>query len=209
MVELYLAVGLNYCSPYPLHMLTNPEGLRCRLNLKIGAPSFFHTSPCWTYPTLLKEGLSISAMIEMSVLAFTGEVVEMEFVFRENLPLQFTTAITVEVEEMIKGTPNAGENRVKFMIRGGEGVHPTIGESLICIAIGAPQFEIGKKVLIFLLRHTRLIEHRRLRQLSPPPMRDWHRCGGETEKYWMRRYLCPIRSRKDYLRRGSGGMRLG
>ncbi len=115
------------------------------------------------------EGLSISSMVKLSNLVFTGEVVEMEFVFREDLPPQFTTDITVEVEAMIKGTPNAGENRVKFMIRGGEGVHPTTGESLICIATGAPQFEIGEKVLIFLLRHTRLIEHRRLRQLSPPP----------------------------------------
>ena len=116
-----------------------------------------------------KEGLSISSMVKLSDLVFTGEVTAMEFVFREDLPPQFTTDVTVEVEEMIKGTPNAGKNRVKFMIRGGEGVHPTTGEALICIATGAPQFEIGEKVLIFLLRHARLIEHRRLRQLSPPP----------------------------------------
>ena len=119
-----------------------------------------------TTPT---EGLSISSMVKLSVRAFTGEIVEMEFVFREDLPPQFTTDITVKVEEMIKGTPNAEGNRVKFTIPGGEGIHPTTGEALICVATGAPQFEIGEKVLIFLVEHTRLIESRRLRQLSPPP----------------------------------------
>ena len=103
-----------------------------------------------------KEGLSISSMVDISVLAFTGEVVGMEFVFREDLPPQFTTDITVEVEEMIKGKPNAGENRVKFMIPGGEGVHPKTGEALICVVPEAPQFEIGEKVFIFLRRHKRL-----------------------------------------------------
>lgn len=112
--------------------------------------------PCWAYRVLPKEGLSISSMVDMSVLAFTGEVVGMEFVFREDLPPQFTTDITVEVEEMIKGKPNAGENRVKVMIPGGEGVHPKTGEALICVVPEAPQFEIGEKVFIFLRRHKRL-----------------------------------------------------
>ncbi len=112
--------------------------------------------PCWAYPTLPTEGLSISSMIDMSVLAFTGAVVEMEFVFRENLPPQFTTDITIEIEAMIKGTPNAGENRVKFMIPGGEGVYPTTGESLICVVPDAPKFGIGDKVFIFLRKHKRL-----------------------------------------------------
>ena len=116
-----------------------------------------------------KEGLSISSMVDMSVRVFTGEVVEMEFVFREDLPPQYTTDITVEVEEMIKGKPNAGENRVKFTIPGGEGINPNTGEARICISTGTPQFEIGERVLIFLVKNARLIEGRRLRGLSPPP----------------------------------------
>ena len=154
-------------------MPTNTEEFKVRTKLFQRLPLLLF---CVSLPCLMgasrttpKEGLSISSMVKLSDLVFAGEVVGMEFVFREDLPPQFTTDITVEVEEMIKGRPNAGANRVKFMIRGGEGIHPTTGETLICIATGAPEFEIGEKVLIFLLKHKRLIEHRRLRGLSPPP----------------------------------------
>ena len=93
----------------------------------------------------------------------------MDFVFREDLPPQYTTDIIVAIDVMIKGTPNAGENHVKFMIPGGEGVNPTTGEAAIAWSSGAPEFEIGERVFMFLKKHKRLIEQRRLRKLSPPP----------------------------------------
>ena len=97
-----------------------------------------------SYPAAPKEGLGISSMVKHSDRVFIGEVVEMEYVFREDLPLQDMTDITIKVEKMIKGEPNAGEDRVKFMISGGEGIHPITGEKRICLVVGAPEFEIGE-----------------------------------------------------------------
>ena len=38
------------------------------------------------------------------------------------------TEITVAADTVIKGTPNAGEDTVKFMVSGGEAVNPRTGE---------------------------------------------------------------------------------
>jgi hypothetical protein len=96
------------------------------------------------------EGFRISDMVERASLVFIGEVAELEFVFRENIPPQYTTDVTVKVEEMIKGKPNAGENLVKFMIPGGEGINPKTGKSMRCEAEHVPEFRKGERVLLFL-----------------------------------------------------------
>ena len=115
---------------------------------------FLVSLPYFTEAYLItpRDGFRISNMVEMSSLVFTGEVVDLEFVFRKNIPPEFTTDITVKVEEMIKGDPNAGENLVKFMIQGGEGIHPETGEHLRCEAEHVPKFKIGEKVLLFLTK---------------------------------------------------------
>lgn len=125
------------------------------------APLFF----CVSLPYLMgaqrvfpPEGLSISSMVNRSLLVFIGEVVDMEFAFRENLPGQFTTDITVKVEEMIKGEPNAGENLVKFMIPGGEGINPKTGKLGRGMVVGVPEFKKGEKIFIFLRRHKYLAD---------------------------------------------------
>ena len=161
-----------------------------------------------SYRAAPKEGLGISSMVKHSDRVFIGEVIEMEYVFREDLPPQDTTDITIKVEKMIKGEPNAGEDRVKFMIGGGEGIHPITGEKRICLVVGAPEFEIGEWVLIFLKKNKRLIEHRHIRQLPPPPYEGVGWRDGETERYCMKKYLYPIRSKRDYLIIGSGGSAL-
>ena len=145
--------------------------MQTKLFQRLSLLLFFVSLPCLmgSYRAAPKEGLGISSMVKHSDRVFIGEVVEMEYVFREDLPPQDTTDITIKVEKMIKGEPNAGEDRVKFMIGGGEGIHPITGEKRICLVVGAPEFEIGEWVLIFLKKNKRLIEHRHIRQLPPPP----------------------------------------
>ena len=61
-------------------------------------------------------GYQITTLIEHSHLVVVGTVAAMEFVFREDVPPQYTTDIVIHIEEVIKGTPNYGEGGVKFMI---------------------------------------------------------------------------------------------
>jgi len=129
--------------------------MKVKFSWKLAILLFFVSLPYLAEATTvlpLPGGSSISNMVKHSHLVFTGEVIDLEFVFRVDIPPQFTTDVTVKVEEMIKGEPNAGENLVKFMIPRGEGVHPETGELLGGETVGTPEFKKGEKVLMFLAK---------------------------------------------------------
>jgi hypothetical protein len=111
------------------------------------------TGAQWISPP---EGFSISYLVNDSDLVFTGEVVSLQFIFRANVPPQWTTDVTMKVSQMIKGEPNAGKILVKFMIPGGERVNPRTGELEYCRVTTAPQFKTGEKVMMFLRKHPHL-----------------------------------------------------
>ena len=97
-----------------------------------------------------KNGFALSKRIKSSDLVVVGSVAEKEFVYRANIRAKFTTDITIDVDHVLKGTPNAGENRVKFMIKGGEGVNPRSGRLELWWNSDTPEFIIGERVLLFL-----------------------------------------------------------
>ncbi len=96
-------------------------------------------------------GFSITNMVKRAELVFTGEVVDLEFIFRKGIRPEATTDVTVKVSEMIKGKPNAGENLVQFMIEGGQGINPETGKEVICRVEHVPEFRKGEKALFFLV----------------------------------------------------------
>ena len=114
--------------------------------------------PCFleaAYMSGFSPGFNIRNLVKHTDLIVYGTVVEKEFVFRENTVPQYTTDITVNVQQTVKGNPNAGESKVRFMIKGGEGIHPETGRDLIVEASSSPRFEIGEQVLLFLRQSQR------------------------------------------------------
>ena len=95
-----------------------------------------------------EPGFSIAQVVDDSELVVLGRVVEMQFVDSDTGV--FTTDITVKVDELIKGTPNAGANRAKFMIAGGGGTDPLTGKKIIMGSPGTPEFAMDEEVLLFL-----------------------------------------------------------
>ena len=110
----------------------------------------FCLSNAFSWSAKYKQGFALSRMIKSSDLVVVGRVAEKDFVYRANIRSKFTTDITIDVDTVVKGTPNAGKNRVKFMIKGGEGVSPRTGESVRVISTDSPKFTIGERVLLFL-----------------------------------------------------------
>ena len=106
-----------------------------------------------------KPGFSIAQVVDDSDLVLLGRVIEVQ-------PTgNFTTDITVKVDELIKGTPNAGANRVKFTIQGGVGTSAITGKRSILHIPGTPVFARGEEVLFFFYknRHPRLEGPHKLR----------------------------------------------
>ena len=99
-----------------------------------------------------KPGFSIAQVVDDSDLVLLGQVIEARWTGN------FTTDITVKVDELIKGTPNADANHVKFTIRGGVGTSPITGKKSILHVPGTPEFARGEEVLFFFYknRHPRL-----------------------------------------------------
>ena len=87
---------------------------------------------------------NITNFVEDSDLIVYGWVVEKEFVDQP-----CTTEITIDVREMIKGEPNAGPNRVKFTIEGGE------CNGYVVWVEDTAEFEWGEQVILFLEQSTR------------------------------------------------------
>ena len=92
-----------------------------------------------------EPGFSIAQVVDVSDLVLLGQVIEVRWTGN------FTTDITVKVDELIKGTPNAGANRVKFTIRGGVGTSSITGKKSILRVSGTPEFARGEEVLFFFI----------------------------------------------------------
>ena len=99
-------------------------------------------------------GFNIRNLVKHTHLIVYGTVVNKEFVFRENINSQYTTDITVVVQQKIKGNVAEG-SKIKFMVEGGEGIHPGTGRDLIVRAGHSPRFEIGEQILLFLKKYNR------------------------------------------------------
>ena len=92
-----------------------------------------------------EPGFSIAQVVDVSDLVLLGQVIEVRWTGN------FTTDITVKVDELIKGTPNAGANRVKFTVRGGAGTSSITGKKSILRVSGTPEFARGEEVLFFFI----------------------------------------------------------
>lgn len=103
------------------------------------------------------EGYSLLGLVEQSTIVVLGTVAGMEYHYRENVTPysggMLTTDIIIDIETLIKGMPNAGKNRVIFMIEGGIGTYPGETEPVRLHVGGEPEFEIDEKVMVFLVNH--------------------------------------------------------
>ncbi len=97
---------------------------------------------------------SLLKMVEKCELVVTGRVQSMVFVHRTNVTPAGggipTTDVTIAVDDVIRGTPNAGEDLVTFMIEGGKGVNPETGEVQHLRVTHQGNFKVGEDVLLFL-----------------------------------------------------------
>lgn len=106
------------------------------------------------YMSGFSPGFNIRNLVKHTDLVVYATVVDKEFVFRENINSKYTTDITVKVDSRIKGDVKE-KSKLKFMIEGGEGIHPSSGRDLIVRAGHSPRFEIGEQILLFLKRYNR------------------------------------------------------
>ena len=114
-------------------------------------------NPCLSDALLaeFEPGYQIATLVQHSDLIVVGTVTGVDFAYRENIGTTFNTDITIAVESVIKGETNAGENTVKFMIKGGEGVDPVTGEEVLITVEHSPDFELNERVLVLLKKATR------------------------------------------------------
>ena len=70
---------------------------------------------------------------------------------RENIRGRITTDVTIAVTETIKGTPNINNNKVKFMIQGGQAFNPATGKQKDLIITSVPKFAVNDEVLLFMV----------------------------------------------------------
>ena len=96
------------------------------------------------------EGFAISKTIELCKVVVVGRVTQIESVWRENIEIKHTTDVTVTIERLIKGAPNVGSDKVRFMIEGGTCTNPHTGRTNKRSVSGVPTFEIGERILLFL-----------------------------------------------------------
>lgn len=99
-----------------------------------------------------QKGYTLSKTVERCDVILQGQVIGMERVWRDELKhgLFCTTDVTVGIAELIKGTPNAGKNKVKFMAEGGTCLHPETGEWGNVDIDPNVRFEFDEQVLLFL-----------------------------------------------------------
>ena len=101
-----------------------------------------------------KKGFNIGNMTEAAVIVVVGTVDNTEFVYRSNWVPTYTTDVTIDVTDVIKGDIDPDESLV-FMVIGGSGINPETGEDLTLEVTATPKFTVGEKVLLFLRRSTR------------------------------------------------------
>ncbi len=106
-----------------------------------------------------RERYALLKMIEYCDLVVKGEVSSIDYVVRQGVMPDgggaFTTDITLDVDVVVKGTPNAGEDTVKFMILGGEGLDPQSGKPWRLIVSDQPKFAVDEEVVVFLKKGDR------------------------------------------------------
>ena len=102
------------------------------------------------------KDFNIVNVVKTCNIIAVGEVVSVDFVYRANIRPNFTTDVTILVEEMIKGKPNVGKHHIKFMLRGGTGVDPNTNEVVVTIDSDTPKFTVGERVMVLLLKNTRV-----------------------------------------------------
>ena len=98
------------------------------------------------------KGFALGRAIELCELVVVGRIISVEGVWREKLDSKITTDITVEVEKIVLGTPNAMPGKVKFMVKGGRVRNPHTGtmQGLIATNIPYSKFKVGQRALWFL-----------------------------------------------------------
>ena len=97
-----------------------------------------------------QEGYQLLKALEMNQLVVVGRVSGIEYLTRSNIRGSHTTDVTVTVDETLKGSPNLGTDRVKFMIKGGVGIDTLTGEPIRLNVSFQPHFKLGERVLLFL-----------------------------------------------------------
>ena len=110
-------------------------------------------------PSHINEFFSITKMVDACDLVVTGTVASMDYVARRGVTDDggnlLTTDISIAVDQVIKGEPNAGEALVKFMIEGGEGISFRTGEFTRMHSSGQGRFTLDERVLVFLKKGDR------------------------------------------------------
>ena len=98
------------------------------------------------------KSYALSKMVERCDVILQGQVIGMERVWRDELKHapSCTTDVTVGIDELIKGTPNAGKNKIKLMTEGGRCVHPETGEWWRVTMNPNVRFEFDEQVFLFL-----------------------------------------------------------
>ena len=102
----------------------------------------------------LEDGFSITNIVGAVDTVVVGRVTRQDFVVRDNVTPIFTTDITVQVRDLIKGEPSLRGSTVTFMIFGGFGVDPATGEDVYCEVSDSPEFALNEDVLLFLRKST-------------------------------------------------------
>lgn len=97
-----------------------------------------------------RQGFALSKSVELSDLIVVGRVAHKDFVKRADIEGEITTDITVTVTQVIKGTPNAGKQQVKFMYLGGQYTDSVTGEPMEVTLTHEPEFSVGEEILLFL-----------------------------------------------------------
>lgn len=97
-------------------------------------------------------GFALGKAVELAELVVVGSVIEVESVWRSELDCNITTDITIEVEKVVLGTPNAGTAKVKFMVCGGRVRNPETGKMVGMMTSSMPytKFKVGQRALWFL-----------------------------------------------------------
>ena len=95
-----------------------------------------------TYPS------ELTTRVGASKLVVVGTVKAKRFVW-DAFEREPATEITVVVDEIIKGTPNAGEDAVKFTVSGGEAANPWTSELIKKAVRHSNTLQIGERTLFF------------------------------------------------------------
>ena len=96
-------------------------------------------------PPELEKKYSVSYDMERCKIVVVGKVSRLDYKkhsLRDEPRKRagWSTDVTIEIDELIKGKPNAGKNQLIFTVAGGMNLR----------VAGQPEFEIGEEVVVFL-----------------------------------------------------------